>query len=164
MQLPHLINLLHREMTAWRQDLHAHPELGFEEHRTSEFVPGKFAEFGPELHRNIGKTGAVISNRLIDSAAHRCRSALHSDTCRHATCRPMIYAVSCSRGCASCPSRSSQPGRRRRPDRGVLRLLRHSPGYGSTPRRTAYHHATRAPTLAPQARAQEQFPTSAFKS
>ena len=28
MQSPHLINLLHGEMTAWRQDLHAHPELG----------------------------------------------------------------------------------------------------------------------------------------
>jgi metal-dependent amidase/aminoacylase/carboxypeptidase family protein len=43
MQIPHLINLIHGEMTAWRQDLHAHPELGFEEHRTSEFVAGKLA-------------------------------------------------------------------------------------------------------------------------
>jgi hippurate hydrolase len=42
--------------TAWRQDLHAHPELGFEEHRTSEFVAAKLAEFGCEVHRNIGKT------------------------------------------------------------------------------------------------------------
>jgi hippurate hydrolase len=46
-------------MTAWRQDLHAHPELGFEEHRTFEFVAGKLAEFGCEVHRNIGKTGVV---------------------------------------------------------------------------------------------------------
>jgi hippurate hydrolase len=59
MQIPHLINLLQREMTAWRQDLHAHPELGFEERRTSEFVAGKLAEFGCEVHRNIGKTGVV---------------------------------------------------------------------------------------------------------
>src|SRR5262249_1587760 len=59
MQIPHLINLLHSDMTAWRQDLHAHPELGFEEHRTSEFVAGKLAEFGCEVHRNIGKTGVV---------------------------------------------------------------------------------------------------------
>jgi hypothetical protein len=36
MQIPHLINLLHSNMTAWRQDLHAHAELGFEEHRTSK--------------------------------------------------------------------------------------------------------------------------------
>jgi amidohydrolase len=59
MQIPHLINLFHDDMTAWRQDLHAHPELGFEEHRTSAFVAGKFAEFGCEVHRNIGKTGVV---------------------------------------------------------------------------------------------------------
>jgi metal-dependent amidase/aminoacylase/carboxypeptidase family protein len=59
MQIPHLINLLHGEMTAWCRDIHAHPELGFEEHRTSEFVAGKLAEFGCEVHRNIGKTGVV---------------------------------------------------------------------------------------------------------
>jgi metal-dependent amidase/aminoacylase/carboxypeptidase family protein len=38
MQIPHLINLLQGEMTAWRHDLYAHPEPGFEEHRTSEFA------------------------------------------------------------------------------------------------------------------------------
>ena len=59
MQIPHLINLLHSDMTAWRQDLHAHPELGFEEHRTSEFVAGKLAEFGCDVHRNVGRTGVV---------------------------------------------------------------------------------------------------------
>ena len=59
MQIPHLINLLHREMSAWRHDLHAHPELGFEEYRTSEFVAGKLAEFGCEVHRKIGGTGVV---------------------------------------------------------------------------------------------------------
>ena len=55
MQIPHLINLLHSEMTAWRQDLHAHPELGFEEHRTSEFVAGKLAEFGCEVHATLAR-------------------------------------------------------------------------------------------------------------
>jgi metal-dependent amidase/aminoacylase/carboxypeptidase family protein len=57
MQIPHLI--IHADMTAWRQDLHAHPELGFEEDRTSAFVTGKLDEFGCEVHRNIGKTGVV---------------------------------------------------------------------------------------------------------
>ena len=63
MQIPHLINLLHGEMTAWRQDLHAHPELGFEEHRTSEFVAGKLAEFGCEVLGTVSTAGGVPSMR-----------------------------------------------------------------------------------------------------
>ena len=37
---------LHLEMTAWRHDLHAHPEFGFEEKRTAAFVAAKLREFG----------------------------------------------------------------------------------------------------------------------
>jgi amidohydrolase len=59
MQIADRIKAFHDEMTKWRRDLHAHPELGFEEHRTSEFVAGKLAEFGCEVHRKIGKTGVV---------------------------------------------------------------------------------------------------------
>jgi amidohydrolase len=47
------------EIAAWRRDLHAHPELAFEEHRTSGFVADKLAEFGLEVHRGIGRTGVV---------------------------------------------------------------------------------------------------------
>ena len=47
------------QLSRWRQDLHAHPELGFEEHRTSDFVASKLEEFGVEVHREIGKTGVV---------------------------------------------------------------------------------------------------------
>ena len=49
----------HAEMTAWRRDIQAHPELGFEEARTSDLVAGKLAEFGIEVTRGIGKTGLV---------------------------------------------------------------------------------------------------------
>ena len=66
MQIPHLINLLHSEMTAWRQDLHAHPELGFEEHRTSEFVARTLTEFGCDVQRNVGRTGVVDVLRTGD--------------------------------------------------------------------------------------------------
>ena len=62
---------LHTEMTAWRRDIHAHPELGFEEHRTSDFVYNQLKSFGIEAHRGIGKTGVVgvlkagTSNRTV---------------------------------------------------------------------------------------------------
>ena len=47
------------EMTAWRRDFHAHPEIGFEEERTSEFVATKLEEFGIRVHRGLAKTGLV---------------------------------------------------------------------------------------------------------
>src|SRR3954466_3034404 len=50
---------LHDEMRAWRRDIHAHPELGFQEKRTSELVAARLESFGIEVHRGIGKTGVV---------------------------------------------------------------------------------------------------------
>lgn len=42
-----------------RQDIHAHPELGYEEVRTSEIVAAKLTEWGIPVHRGLGKTGVV---------------------------------------------------------------------------------------------------------
>jgi len=53
------IRLFHDELTALRRDLHAHPELGFEEVRTSGIVAGALEALGIEVHRGIGKTGVV---------------------------------------------------------------------------------------------------------
>jgi amidohydrolase len=47
------------ELTEFRRDIHAHPELGLEEHRTAERVAGKLAAWGIEVHRGVGKTGVV---------------------------------------------------------------------------------------------------------
>ncbi|PWC50617.1 M20 aminoacylase family protein [Azospirillum sp. TSA6c] len=47
------------DMTVWRRDIHAHPELGFEEKRTSDIVATKLAEFGIAVHRGLGGTGVV---------------------------------------------------------------------------------------------------------
>jgi amidohydrolase len=47
------------DLTAWRRDFHAHPELGFEEERTSAIVAEKLASWGIEVHRGLGKTGVV---------------------------------------------------------------------------------------------------------
>jgi amidohydrolase len=49
----------HADLTAWRQDLHTWPELGFEEHRTSDIVATKLKEFGIEVHRGLAGTGVV---------------------------------------------------------------------------------------------------------
>jgi hippurate hydrolase len=47
------------ELTAIRRDLHAHPEIGFEEVRTSGIVAEKLAQWGIEVHRGLGVTGVV---------------------------------------------------------------------------------------------------------
>lgn len=56
---------LQKEMTEWRHDLHAHPEFGFEEKRTSAFVAAKLREFGiDEVADGVGGTGVVATLRL----------------------------------------------------------------------------------------------------
>jgi hippurate hydrolase len=49
----------HDEMTAWRRDFHMHPELGFEEVRTSGIVAEKLKGWGIETHTGIATTGVV---------------------------------------------------------------------------------------------------------
>ena len=48
------------EISAWRQDIHAHPELLFDTHRTSGIVTDKLRAFGcDEVVEGIGRTGVV---------------------------------------------------------------------------------------------------------
>ncbi|QQZ43403.1 amidohydrolase [Pseudomonas sp. SK3(2021)] len=47
------------DLRAVRQDIHAHPELGFEENRTSALVARSLQEWGYQVHSGIGKTGVV---------------------------------------------------------------------------------------------------------
>lgn len=53
------IAAMKEEMTEWRRDIHAHPEIAFEEVRTSDLVAAKLEEWGVEVHRGIAKTGVV---------------------------------------------------------------------------------------------------------
>eukprot|EP01035_Chromulina_nebulosa_P060357 gene60358-biopygen43680 len=46
-------------IAAVRRDLHAHPELCFEEVRTADVVAGKLTEWGIPIHRGLGTTGVV---------------------------------------------------------------------------------------------------------
>jgi len=68
----------HAALTALRRDLHAHPELGFEEHRTVEVVTRELAALDVEYHAGIGRTGvvAVIPGR---STASRRSIGLRAD-------------------------------------------------------------------------------------
>src|SRR5512144_2423255 len=52
------------ELTAIRRDIHAHPELGFEEERTSQIVATKLKDWGLEVTTGIGKTGVVGTIRV----------------------------------------------------------------------------------------------------
>ncbi|MCA0249915.1 MAG: M20 family metallopeptidase [Proteobacteria bacterium] len=52
------------ELTAIRRDIHAYPELGFEEERTSTIVAQKLKEWGCEVTTGIGKTGVVGTIRV----------------------------------------------------------------------------------------------------
>ncbi|MCC6720127.1 MAG: amidohydrolase [Acetobacteraceae bacterium] len=47
------------ELTEWRRDLHANPELGLEEHRTSQIVADKLAAWGITVTRGLAGTGLV---------------------------------------------------------------------------------------------------------
>ncbi len=63
---------LHDEITEWRRDLHAHPELLFETHRTAGIVAEKLRAFGcDEVVTGIGRTGVVGVIRGKSDAAGR---------------------------------------------------------------------------------------------
>ncbi|MDJ0995492.1 MAG: M20 aminoacylase family protein [Dinoroseobacter sp.] len=60
------------EISAWRQDIHAHPEILFETHRTSALVAEKLRAFGcDEVVTGIGRTGVVGVIRGRESASGR---------------------------------------------------------------------------------------------
>src|ERR1700682_3397963 len=51
---------LQPDIQAWRQDIHAHPELLYDVHRTAAFVADRLREFGcDEVATGLGRTGVV---------------------------------------------------------------------------------------------------------
>ena len=76
----------HDMLTAIRRDLHAHPELGMEEHRTADLVAGKLEEWGIEVHRGVGGTGVVgvlragSGNRAVGLRADMDALPIHEET------------------------------------------------------------------------------------
>jgi amidohydrolase len=63
---------LHPTLTEWRRDLHRHPELSYEEHRTAGIVAEKLRAFGcDEVVEGIGRTGVVGVIRGRSTASGR---------------------------------------------------------------------------------------------
>ncbi|HCR2980847.1 TPA: amidohydrolase [Serratia marcescens] len=54
------------QLTAIRHDIHQHPELGFEEFRTSDLVADYLSSWGYEVHRGLAGTGVVGMLRVGD--------------------------------------------------------------------------------------------------
>lgn len=50
---------LHSEMTAWRRELHAHPQTAFEETFASDLIASKLTSWGIDTHRGLARTGVV---------------------------------------------------------------------------------------------------------
>ena len=55
------------DLVAIRRDIHAHPEIGFEETRTSAIVADLLETWGITVHRGVGGTGVVGELRGIES-------------------------------------------------------------------------------------------------
>jgi len=77
----------HAEMTEWRHDLHAHPELSMQEYRTSALVQEKLKSFGvDEILTGMATTGVVgviragKSNRAIGLRADMDALPIHEET------------------------------------------------------------------------------------
>ena len=73
------INVISRDLEEIYKDLHCHPELGFEEERTSKIVQEKLKAYGvDEVHTDIGKTGVVGIIRGNNGGGNR-RVGLRAD-------------------------------------------------------------------------------------
>lgn len=63
-----LLSALTPKIAAFRRDIHAHPELAFNEHRTAEKVADYLDGLGLEVHRGIARTGVVAKLTLGTSS------------------------------------------------------------------------------------------------
>jgi hippurate hydrolase len=103
MDMKELIGGLQPEIAGIRRDIHAHPELAFEERRTSDVVANYLTGLGLEVHRGIAKTGVVAKLKVgsgtraiglradmdalpleeMNSFGHRSTSAKRMHACGH---------------------------------------------------------------------------------
>ena len=92
----------HADLTAWRHEIHAHPETAFEEKRTADFVASRLQDFGIEVHRGLAGTGVVgtlgrASRRSRHRAARRHGRARHPREERRSPCLDQSGQDACLR-------------------------------------------------------------------
>ncbi len=68
MQLIDRVVQFRADIEALRRDLHRHPELAFEEHRTADLVARELESYGLPVHRGLAGTGVVATLRCGASA------------------------------------------------------------------------------------------------
>ena len=103
MDMRALVSSLQPEIMGIRRDIHAHPELAFEENRTSDIVARYLDNLGLEVHRGLAKTGIVARLQVgqgkraiglradmdalpldeMNSFAHRSTHATRMHACGH---------------------------------------------------------------------------------
>jgi amidohydrolase len=94
-----MLRLYHADLIQIRRDIHANPELGFQETRTSQLIADRLTEWGIEVHRGIAKTGLVGVVRGKSTRSGRA-IGLRADM----DCLPMHET-------AELPHKSKAPGR-----------------------------------------------------
>jgi amidohydrolase len=94
-----ILRLFQADLIHIRRDIHANPELAFQETRTSQIVADKLAEWGIDVHRGIAKTGLVGVVRGKKNASGRA-IGLRADM----DCLPMHET-------GDVPHKSRAPGR-----------------------------------------------------
>ena len=70
---------IQEEIIEWRRDIHAHPELGFKEFRTSAKVADELEKLGYRVRRNVGRTG-VVADFGNDNGPVHCHPRRHGCT------------------------------------------------------------------------------------
>ena len=70
-------------IAAIRRDIHAHPELCFEEVRTADVVAARLTEWGIPIHRGLGRTGVVGITTVVPTTTELAQKLSASSSVSH---------------------------------------------------------------------------------
>ena len=72
------VNELQKLMQEWRRDIHKHPELAFNELRTSKLVASRLKKMGIKVKKNVGKLGVLLSLETTKLKIRTCSNHVDS--------------------------------------------------------------------------------------